>query len=107
MWTCLKNPQALQGEGEAWQGDRDLPNTPAWPGMTESTGFQRAVSLAVGVLPVSSVHGILQARILEEVAIPFSRGSSWSRDWTALQVDSSLSEPPGKPLLHTTSGEKP
>ena len=29
-----------------------------------------------------SVHGILQARILEWVAIPFSRGSSWSRDRT-------------------------
>ena len=28
----------------------------------------------------SSVHGILQARILEWVAIPFSRGSSWPRD---------------------------
>ena len=26
--------------------------------------------------PGSSVHGILQARILESVAIPFSRGSS-------------------------------
>ena len=30
--------------------------------------------------PGSSVHGILQARILEWVAIPFSRGSSWPRD---------------------------
>ena len=30
----------------------------------------------------SSVHGILQARILEWVAIPFSRGSSQTRDWT-------------------------
>ena len=29
-----------------------------------------------------SVHGILQARILEWVAIPFSRGSSWPSDWT-------------------------
>ena len=29
----------------------------------------------------SSVHGILQARILEWVAIPFSRGSSQPRDW--------------------------
>ena len=29
--------------------------------------------------PGSSVHGILQARILEWVAISFSRGSSWSR----------------------------
>ena len=33
-------------------------------------------------LPGSSVHGILQVRILEWVAIPFSRGSSWPRDWT-------------------------
>ena len=32
--------------------------------------------------PGSSLHGILQARILEWVAIPFSRGSSWPRDWT-------------------------
>ena len=30
----------------------------------------------------SSVHGILQARILEWVAIFFSRGSSQPRDWT-------------------------
>ena len=30
--------------------------------------------------PDSSVHGILQARILEWVATSFSRGSSWSRD---------------------------
>ena len=29
-----------------------------------------------------SVHGILQAGILEWVARPSSRGSSWSRDWT-------------------------
>ena len=32
--------------------------------------------------PGSSVHGISQARILEWVAISFSRGSSWPRDWT-------------------------
>ena len=31
---------------------------------------------------LSSVHGILQARILEWVAISFSRGSSWPRDQT-------------------------
>ena len=33
-------------------------------------------------LPGSSVHVILQARILERVAIPFSRGSSWPGEWT-------------------------
>ena len=32
--------------------------------------------------PGSSIYGILQARILEWVAIPFSRGSSRPRDWT-------------------------
>ena len=32
----------------------------------------------------SSVHGILQARILEWVAISFSRGSSQPRNWTLL-----------------------
>ena len=32
--------------------------------------------------PGSSVHGILQTRILDWVAIPYSRGSSWPRDWT-------------------------
>ena len=33
-------------------------------------------------LPGSSVHGILQVRILEWIAISFSRGSSWPRDQT-------------------------
>ena len=33
-------------------------------------------------LPGSSVHGIFQARILERVAISFSRGSSRPRDRT-------------------------
>ena len=32
-------------------------------------------------LPGSSVHGIFQARVLEWVAISFSRGSSQPRDW--------------------------
>ena len=47
-----------------------------------------------------TVHGFLQARILEWVAFPFSRGSSQPRDRTrslALQVDSLPAEPPGKP----------
>ena len=34
--------------------------------------------------PVSSVHGILQARMLEYVAISSSKGSSWSRNGTCL-----------------------
>ena len=34
--------------------------------------------------PGSSVHGMFQARILEWVAVSFSRGSSWPRDWTCI-----------------------
>ena len=50
--------------------------------------------------PGSSVHGILQARILEWIAYPFSRGSSWPRDWTSVSftaMDSLPTELPGKP----------
>ena len=35
-------------------------------------------------LPGSSVHGVFQTRILERVAIFFSRGSSWPRGWTCI-----------------------
>ena len=37
--------------------------------------------------PGSSVYGILQARILEWVAIPFSWGSSQLRDWTWVSLN--------------------
>ena len=50
--------------------------------------------------PGSSVHGILKARILEWVAIPFSRGlpdPGIELRFPALQADSLPSEPPGKP----------
>ena len=52
--------------------------------------------------PGSCVHEILQVRILEWVAIPFSGGSSQPRDQTqssGLQADSLPSEPPGKPIV--------
>ena len=50
--------------------------------------------------PGFSIHGILQTRILEWVAIPFSSGSSKGIEprSPALQADSLPSEPPGKPL---------
>ena len=50
-------------------------------------------------LPGSSIHGIFQARILEWVAISFSRGSSPPMDRPgslALLADTLPSEPPGK-----------
>ena len=45
-----------------------------------------------GLPPGSSVHGILQARILEWVAISSSRGSSWPRDWTCGSFSSYISK---------------
>ena len=61
--------------------------------------------------PGSSVHGILQARILEWVAMPFSRGSSWPRDrtqvsgiagkfftiWASWEAPSTMGNPSGNP----------
>ena len=50
--------------------------------------------------PGSSVHGILQARILEWIAISFSKGSSQPKDRThilSLVADSLPAEPSGKP----------
>ena len=47
---------------------------------------------------------VLQARILDQVAISFTRGSSWPRDWTHVSCVSCIgdgffaTEPPGKPL---------
>ena len=62
--------------------------------------------------PGSSVHGLFQARILEGVAISFSRGSSWSRDQTSIScIDTLLhplsgfftTEPLGKPKIGSTA----
>ena len=52
--------------------------------------------------PGSSLHWIFQARILEWVAIFFSRGSSWpgTEPWSpTLQANSLLFEPLGKPSV--------
>ena len=41
-------------------------------------------------LPGSSVHGIFQARILERVAMPSTRGSFWPWDWTCISYVSCI-----------------
>ena len=54
----------------------------------------------------SSVHGIFQARILEWVAISFSRGSSRPRDQTWVSCIAGrrfTTEPPGKPKVEPAS----
>ena len=51
----------------------------------------------------SSVHGILQARILEWVAMLSSRGSSQPRDQTRVSCVSSID----RQVLHSTFREVP
>ena len=54
-------------------------------------------------LPGSSVHGIFQARILKQVAISYSKGSSQSRDQTHVSCVSCI----GRWILyHFTTWEK-
>ena len=59
-------------------------------------------------LPGSSVHRTSQARILEWVAISFSRISSWPRGWIASPVlvgKFFTTEPPGKPVTSAMISE--
>ena len=53
-------------------------------------------------LPASSVHGILQARILEWIAMHFSRGCTRPRDWTCISCVSCVSR---HALYHCTTWE--
>ena len=62
-------------------------------------------------LPGSSVHGILQASILEWVAVPSSRGSSLARDGTRVSYISFIGRqallslaPSGKPRYLALNG---
>ena len=61
-------------------------------------------------LPGSSVQGVFQARILEWVAISYSRGSSQPRDGTHVSVSPALTGrffttvPPGKPPMGSIMG---
>ena len=60
------------------------------------------LALAPLSMPGSSVHGTFQARMLEWVAISFSRGSSPPRDRTRISCITGrffTTEPPGKPKL--------
>ena len=83
MAQWVKNPPAMQKTQETW-----VPSL----GQEDPLEEEMATCSSMGVLvtqsspilcdpmdrspPGSSVHGILQVRILEWVAIPFSRGSS-------------------------------
>ena len=70
---------------QVWMNYRNLPYCYGWK--SESEVPQLCPTLCNPMdcnLPGSTLHGILQARVLEWVAISFSRGSSWPRVWTRI-----------------------
>ena len=74
-----------------------------WPTLTSRRHGQLFWDAIVYNLPVSSLHGMSQARILEWVAVSLSRGSSWPSDWTCISCLGSFgfftAEPAGKPFM--------
>ena len=83
-------PRELTRWGSWWGFQWQLSETLLWTRMAkESMKWSKVAQSCLTLcdpkdcnLPGSSIHGIFQARILEQVAICFSRRSSWSRDWT-------------------------
>ena len=74
--------------------------------MHAKLGFSCIWFFATSSPPGSSIYGILQTRILEWVAMPFSRGSSWPRNLTCVSYISCIGRrvllslvPYGKPVL--------
>ena len=87
---CLRTNMCLQHSRDLNPWERkgwELPLTPyplqhpvIWKLVTQSClALHNPLDYS---LPGSSVYEILQARILERVVIPFSKGSSQPRDWT-------------------------
>ena len=80
------------------------------PGKPRKSAMPQSLCNPMGSSPPgSSVHGILQASMLEWVVIAFSRGSSnpgIELRSPSLQADSLPSEPPGKPSDQPTKKKR-
>ena len=81
-WMCVNSTQAESLPFSVWKGSNlnNLPSSNRLSLQSEVKVTQSCPTLC-GSMDYT-VHGILQARILEWVAFPFSRGSSQPRDWT-------------------------
>ena len=85
-----------------------LPFPSANISLESESGSHSVMSNSLQPHGLYTVHGILQARILEWVAFPFSRGCSHpgiEPRSPALQVDSLPAEPQGKPNIRSGSEE--
>ena len=91
LWVSVSSPPLLTRTQSYWIKQHLtclVVSDPSWPHAYSPPG--------------SSVHGILQAGVLEWVAISFSRGSSWPRDWTCVSCNSYNGR---QVLYHYTTGE--
>ena len=84
MYMNLSKLQELVMDWLAWHAAvHGVTKSRTWLNWTESLScIQFFCNPMDCSLSGFSVHGIFQARILESVAISFSRGSSQTRDWT-------------------------
>ena len=82
-WKTHWKPQSTKRKGFTWSlSTQVFPNSTAHWIVLVAQSCLTLCNPTDRSLPGSSVHRILQAGILEWVVIPFSRWSSWSRDWT-------------------------
>ena len=86
LWTELFREQCIFCTSESPSGKQNsILMVQLWKKESESEVTQSCLTLCDPVdcsLPGSSIHGILQERVLEWVAISFCRGSSRPRVWT-------------------------
>ena len=93
------------GVSEMWWRRHSTPPTKFWQHYISKESEHESRSVVSNSLQphgLYTVHGILQARILEWVAFSFSRGSSQPKDQTQVSRTEGgffTAEPPGKPTF--------
>jgi len=103
--SCLENPR---DRGTWWAAVHGVAQSQTRLKQLSSSSSSIVLSVSHAVVfnssppmdcssPGSSVHGILQARILEWVVIPFSRGSSQPRDQDQVSCTAGRFLPPEPP----------
>ena len=111
-WRILNPSPPMETEGWSWQCNCDkadpgvglleliAPWLRTWPCVCAFSRVWLWDPIMDCSPPGSSGHGILQAKILEWVAIPSSRGPSQPREWTGISYILGrffTTEPPGEP----------